>query len=118
MAVSCATLLQNKASTEKAKQALDSEYSELQIEMETLRQSKVDSEHRRKKAEAQVRGLECKYTDSEQQQQETDEKMAKLQVQYREMTGWRTEEDFVADCKSCVSVWCPGGAGNCECPAE
>lgn len=82
------TLLQNKMSVEKAKQALESEFNELQIEMKTLGQSKSDSEHRRKKAESQVQELQVKYGDCERQRQEAVEKIAKLQVG----RCWRKEE--------------------------
>lgn len=75
-------LLQNKVSVEKAKQALDSEFNELQIEMKTLTQSKGDSEHRRKKAEAQVQELSVKFGESERQRQEMTDKVAKMQVRY------------------------------------
>lgn len=74
------TLPQNKLSVEKTKQALESEFNELQIELKTLGQSKSDSEHRRKKAESQVQELQVKYGDCERQRQEAVEKIAKLQV--------------------------------------
>lgn len=73
-------LLQNKVSVEKSKQALESEWNELQIEMKTLTQGKMDSEHRRKKAEAQVQELQVKFGESERQRQELADKMAKMQV--------------------------------------
>lgn len=76
--------LQNKVSVEKAKQALESEWNELQIELQTLTQGKGDSEHRRKKAEAQVQELQVKYGESERQRQEVATKMTKMQV----WTGW------------------------------
>lgn len=72
--------LQNKVSVEKSKQALESEWNELQIELKTLTQGKTDSEHRRKKAEGQVQELQIKYGESERQRQEVAEKMAKMQV--------------------------------------
>lgn len=65
---------------EKAKQALESEYNELQIELKTLTQGKGDSEHRRKKAESQVQELQVKYGESERQRQELAEKLTKMQV--------------------------------------
>lgn len=71
---------QNKLSVEKAKQALESEFNELQIELKTLGQSKSDSEHRRKKAESQVQELQVKYGECERQRQEAVDKIAKLQV--------------------------------------
>lgn len=73
-------LPQNKLSVEKTKQALESEFNELQIELKTLGQSKSDSEHRRKKAESQVQELQVKYGDCERQRQEAVEKITKLQV--------------------------------------
>lgn len=77
----CSLLLQNKASVDKAKQALESEYNELQIELKTLTQGKGDSEQRRKKAESQVQELQVKHGESERQRQELAEKMTKIQVQ-------------------------------------
>ena len=72
--------LQNKASVEKTKQALESEWNELQIEMKTLTQSKSDSESRRKKAESQLQELLVKHGESERQRTELAEKMTKMQV--------------------------------------
>ncbi|KAL7825777.1 hypothetical protein SRHO_G00335150 [Serrasalmus rhombeus] len=71
----------NKASVEKAKQALESERSELQIELKSLTQSKNDSEHRRKKAEAQLQELQLKQAESERQKKELSDKVAKMQVE-------------------------------------
>lgn len=76
----CVLLLQNKASVEKAKQALESEWNELQIELKTLVQGKSDSEHRRKKAESQVQELQVKHGESERQRQEMADKITKMQV--------------------------------------
>ena len=73
-------VLQNKASVEKTKLALESERSELQIELQSLTQSKNDSEHRRKKVEAQLQELQLKHTESERQKKELSEKVAKMQV--------------------------------------
>lgn len=70
-------------STEKAKQALESERNELSIELQTLVQSKGDSEHRRKKAEALVQELQLKFSESERQRLEYGEKLAKVQVTFR-----------------------------------
>uniref|UniRef100_A0AAR2KTR7 Myosin-9 n=1 Tax=Pygocentrus nattereri TaxID=42514 RepID=A0AAR2KTR7_PYGNA len=70
----------NKASVDKAKQALESERNELQIELQTLMQGKGESEHRRKKAEAQVQELQVKHAESEKQRAELAEKVTKLQV--------------------------------------
>lgn len=80
-AIRCSLFLQNKVSMEKAKQALESEYNELQIELKTLAQGKGDSEHRRKKAESQVQELQVKYGESERQRQELAEKLTKMQVE-------------------------------------
>uniref|UniRef100_A0A8C4NX15 Myosin-9 n=1 Tax=Dicentrarchus labrax TaxID=13489 RepID=A0A8C4NX15_DICLA len=63
----------------KAKQALDSEWNELQIEMKTLTQGKSESEHRRKKAETQLQELQVKFGESERQRQEAAEKITKMQ---------------------------------------
>lgn len=72
--------MQNKVSTEKAKQALESERNELSIELQTLMQGKGESEHRRKKAESLVQELQLKYSESERQRVEQAEKLAKVQV--------------------------------------
>uniref|UniRef100_A0A4W4HTS8 Myosin-9 n=1 Tax=Electrophorus electricus TaxID=8005 RepID=A0A4W4HTS8_ELEEL len=66
---------------DKVKQALESERSELQIELQTLMQGKGESEHRRKKAEAQVQELQVKHAESEKQRAELVEKLAKLQAE-------------------------------------
>lgn len=71
---------QNKASVEKAKQALESERSELTIEVQTLMQGKAESEQRRKKAETQVQELQVKFVESEKSRTELSERVAKLQV--------------------------------------
>lgn len=66
---------------DKAKQALESEYNELQIELKTLTQGKGESEQRRKKAESLVQELQVKHGESERQRQELVDKMNKMQVQ-------------------------------------
>lgn len=73
-------LLQNKVSVEKAKQALESELKDLQIELKTLTQGKGDSEQRRKKAEAQLQELQVKHGETERQKHELSDKMTKMQV--------------------------------------
>lgn len=83
---------------EKTKQALESEFNELQIELKTLGQSKLDSEHRRKKAESQVQELQVKYGDSERQKQEALENVAKLQV--------GSEEDGAGGFQTVLKVQC------------
>lgn len=65
---------------DKSKQALESEHSELRIELDTLMQGKADSEQRRKKAESLVQELQVKHCESERQRQELAEKTAKMQV--------------------------------------
>lgn len=70
----------SKVSTDKAKQALESERNELVIELQTLLQSKGDSEQRRKKAEAMVQELQLKFSESERQRLESAEKLTKAQV--------------------------------------
>lgn len=65
---------------DKAKQALESEYNELQIELSTQTQGKGESEQRRKKAESLVQDLQVKYGESERQRQELADRMAKMQV--------------------------------------
>lgn len=69
-------------STEKAKQALESERNELSIEVQTLMQSKGESEHRRKKAEALVQELQLKFSESERQRLELADKLTKAQVTF------------------------------------
>lgn len=69
-------------STDKAKQALESERNELAIELQTLLQSKGDSEQRRKKAEAMVQELQLKFSESERQRLECAEKLTKAQVPF------------------------------------
>lgn len=76
--------MKNKVSTEKAKQALESERNELSIELQTLMQSKGDSEHRKKKAEALVQELQIKFSESERQRGELAEKLSKVQVPFPE----------------------------------
>lgn len=73
-------LVQNKASVEKAKQAMESEHNELAIELKTLTQGKSESEQRRKKAETQFQELQIKHTESERQRKELADKVAKMQV--------------------------------------
>lgn len=50
------------------------------IELQTLMQSKGDSDGRRKKAEALVQELQLKYAESERQRLELGEKLGKVQV--------------------------------------
>lgn len=76
----CSLPWQNKASVDKAKQALESEYNELQIELKTLTQGKGESEQRRKKAEGLFQELQVKHGESERQRQEMVDKMNKMQV--------------------------------------
>uniref|UniRef100_A0A4W5RUX4 Myosin-9 n=1 Tax=Hucho hucho TaxID=62062 RepID=A0A4W5RUX4_9TELE len=77
----------NKASVEKAKQAMESEHNELAIELKTLTQGKSESEQRRKKAETQVQELQIKHTESERQRKELADKVAKMQVGVDWMLG-------------------------------
>lgn len=65
---------------DKAKQALESERNELQIELKTFTQGKNDSEHRRKKAEAQLQEIQVKHGESERQRVELADKVTKMQV--------------------------------------
>lgn len=65
---------------DKAKQALESEYNELQIELKTLTQGKGDSEKRRKSAESLAQEVQAKLGESERQRQELADKMSKMQV--------------------------------------
>lgn len=65
---------------DKAKQALESDYNELQIELKTQTQGKGESEQRRKKAESLVQDLQVKYAESERQRQEFADRIAKMQV--------------------------------------
>lgn len=77
-------------STDKAKQALESEKNELVIELQTLSQSKGDSEQRRKKAEALVQELQLKFSESERQRLESAEKLTKVQVLFS-LCSWNLE---------------------------
>lgn len=72
--------IKNKVSTDKAKQALESERNELSIEVQTLMQVKGESEHRRKKAETLVQELQLKFSESERQRLELADKLTKAQV--------------------------------------
>ncbi|CAL8333707.1 unnamed protein product [Merluccius merluccius] len=83
----------NKASVEKTKQTLESEWNELQIEMKTLTQSKSDSEHRRKKAETQLQELLLKHGESERQRTELAEKMTKMQSELDNVSGLLSEAE-------------------------
>lgn len=65
---------------DKAKQSLESEYNELQIELKTQTQGKGESEQRRKKAESLVQDLQVKHGESERQRQELADRVAKMQV--------------------------------------
>uniref|UniRef100_A0A669EXK3 Myosin-9 n=1 Tax=Oreochromis niloticus TaxID=8128 RepID=A0A669EXK3_ORENI len=87
----------NKASVEKAKQALESERNELSIELQTLMQGKGESEHRRKKAEAQVQELQLKHSESERQRLELAEKFSKVQVKILE--GAKNRYMMVCPCQ-------------------
>ena len=71
---------QNKASVDKAKQALESEKSELVIEVEALLQGKGELEHRKKKAETQLQELQIKHSEAERQRHDLADKVTKLQV--------------------------------------
>lgn len=79
---------------EKAKQALESEWNEVQIELKALTQSKGDSEHRRKKAETQLQELQVKLGESERQRHDMSEKMNKMQVQCERMCQIKFEGYF------------------------
>ena len=65
---------------DKAKQALDSEKSELVIEVQTLLQGKGELEHRKKKAETQLQELQIKHGEAERQRHDLAEKVTKMQV--------------------------------------
>ncbi|XP_062304308.1 myosin-9-like isoform X1 [Osmerus eperlanus] len=71
----------NKASVDKAKQALDSEKSELVIEVQTLLQGKGELEHRKKKAETQLQELQIKHGEAERQRHDLADKVTKLQLE-------------------------------------
>uniref|UniRef100_A0A669CEB5 Myosin-9 n=1 Tax=Oreochromis niloticus TaxID=8128 RepID=A0A669CEB5_ORENI len=98
----------NKASVEKAKQALESERNELSIELQTLMQGKGESEHRRKKAEAQVQELQLKHSESERQRLELAEKFSKVQVKILEegqgLTIHEVEGKSIKAAKDCSAV--------------
>uniref|UniRef100_A0A4W6FJ39 Myosin-9 n=1 Tax=Lates calcarifer TaxID=8187 RepID=A0A4W6FJ39_LATCA len=82
-----------RVNMEKAKQALDSEWNELQIEVKTLTQGKADSEHRRKKAEAQVQELQVKHGESERQRQELADKITKMQTELDNVNSLLSEAE-------------------------
>ncbi|XP_022530909.1 myosin-9a [Astyanax mexicanus] len=81
----------SKASVDKAKHALESERSELQIELQSLTQSKNDSEHRRKKAETLLQELQLKHAESERQRKELSEKVTKMQLEFDTLSNTLTE---------------------------
>ncbi|KAI2663271.1 Myosin-9 [Labeo rohita] len=96
----------NKASVEKAKQALESERNELQIELKSLTQGKNESEHRRKKAESQLQELQVKHGESERQKQELADKVSKMQVELEALQGTlsKVESKSIKAAKDCSSV--------------
>ncbi|XP_077055719.1 myosin-9a [Siphateles boraxobius] len=96
----------NKASVEKAKQALESERNELQIELQSLSQGKNESEHRRKKAESQLQELQVKHVESERQKQELADKVAKMQVELEALHGTlsKVESKSIKAAKDCSTV--------------
>ncbi|ROL41705.1 Myosin-9 [Anabarilius grahami] len=96
----------NKASVEKAKQALESERNELQIELQSLSQGKNESEHRRKKAESQLQELQVKHGESERQKQELADKVAKMQVELDALHGTlsKVESKSIKAAKDCSTV--------------
>ncbi|XP_051752208.1 myosin-9a isoform X2 [Ctenopharyngodon idella] len=96
----------NKASVEKAKQALESERNELQIEIQSLSQGKNESEHRRKKAESQLQELQVKHGESERQKQELADKVAKMQVELDALHGTlsKVESKSIKAAKDCSTV--------------
>lgn len=111
------TLLQNKTSVEKTKQALESEFNELHNELKALKQGKSESEHRRKKAETHVQELQIKYEDTERQKQEALEKTAKLQVGRQEEVHQSSEDDPVR-ISNHLALPLLVGAGQCEQPGD
>uniref|UniRef100_A0A669ELS0 Myosin-9 n=1 Tax=Oreochromis niloticus TaxID=8128 RepID=A0A669ELS0_ORENI len=96
----------NKASVEKAKQALESERNELSIELQTLMQGKGESEHRRKKAEAQVQELQLKHSESERQRLELAEKFSKVQAELENVNSMLSEVEgkSIKAAKDCSAV--------------
>ena len=90
---------------EKTKQALESEWNELQIEMKTLTQSKGDSESRRKKAESQLQELQVKHGESERQRIELAEKTTKMQVSVTP----EHRSDTLEELGSAIVGWLEGG---------
>uniref|UniRef100_A0A8C2PY89 Myosin, heavy chain 9a, non-muscle n=1 Tax=Cyprinus carpio TaxID=7962 RepID=A0A8C2PY89_CYPCA len=96
----------NKASVDKAKQALESERNELQIELQSLSQGKNESEHRRKKAESQLQELQVKHGESERQKQELADKVSKMQVELEtvQSTLSKVESKSIKATKDCSTV--------------
>uniref|UniRef100_A0A672TE34 Myosin-9-like n=1 Tax=Sinocyclocheilus grahami TaxID=75366 RepID=A0A672TE34_SINGR len=92
----------SKASVDKAKQALESERSELQIELQSLSQGKNESEHRRKKAESQLQELQVKHGESERQKQELADKVSKIYLD--NCTLSKVESKSVKAAKDCSTV--------------
>uniref|UniRef100_A0A672GLQ0 Myosin-9 n=1 Tax=Salarias fasciatus TaxID=181472 RepID=A0A672GLQ0_SALFA len=82
-----------KVSVEKTKQALESQLSELQIELDTLTKGKSDSEHRRKKAESQLQELQIKHEEAERQRQDLESKTAKMQKELENANGLLSEAE-------------------------
>uniref|UniRef100_A0A4W4GYI8 Myosin-9 n=1 Tax=Electrophorus electricus TaxID=8005 RepID=A0A4W4GYI8_ELEEL len=80
-----------RASVEKTKQALESERNELQIELQSVSQSKNDSEHRRKKAEAQLQEVQLKCSEGERQKKELADKVTKLQSELESLSSTLAE---------------------------
>uniref|UniRef100_A0A671R901 Myosin-9-like n=1 Tax=Sinocyclocheilus anshuiensis TaxID=1608454 RepID=A0A671R901_9TELE len=93
-------------SVDKAKQALESERNELQIELQSLSQGKNESEHRRKKAESQLQELQVKHGESERQKQELADKVSKMQVELESIQGTlsKVESKSIKAAKDCSTV--------------
>lgn len=74
--------VQFKANLEKNKQSLESDNKEMACEVKSLQQTKMESEHKRKKLETQLQEFMTRATEVERAKAELAERSHKLQVKY------------------------------------
>ena len=79
----CCVVLQFKSNLEKSKQTLEGDNKELASEVKVLQQSKLDSEHKRKKLEAQLQEVLARVTEGERTKGELADRTHKLQVRVK-----------------------------------
>jgi len=72
--------VQFKANLEKTKQSQESVNKELVSEVKGLQQTKMESEHKRKKVDAQLQEVMARVTEGERAKGELAERTHKLQV--------------------------------------